>query len=358
MAGFDLAPIDAKFIAKINSLGSSQNKSTPSRLGQSSSSIKLGLRTGAQLYVKAIQDLNEAGTAINLARNSLEKIDKVTDKLVALADQASRATTGSGTRGTLDLKFKQLGKEFREIVDGAKINGKSVLSVDDLKEVFADAGLNEKTSDQIGGLLDQLVSGRNDGDLASETAEAAPLNLPSILVTQQLPSSGAASGGQTGGTGGGFDDPPAGAGGPTGPGAGGTSNPPSGNPLGSNLEITYTRQLSKPTNPEKILDGELKSRSNAYGVKSGLIGLKKQVHENLKALDKATEILADNVTLARATGLALLSVSDQVTDATKASDIARLIKNTIRDEVRDTAVLANAHSLGDLLDAAVKNLKN
>lgn len=95
----------------------------------------------------------------------------------------------------------------------------------------------------------------------------------------------------------------------------------------------------------------LKSPANAYRVIDALSTLKEQLETNLEVMKKATNVINLNIDLVRATGFALLDLSEQVTSADDAETLARKLKNKIRSDAPQA--LSQAENLEPLAIAAM-----
>ncbi len=95
----------------------------------------------------------------------------------------------------------------------------------------------------------------------------------------------------------------------------------------------------------------LKSPADAYRVIDALSTLKDQLETNLKAMDNATNVVSLNIDLVRATGFALLDLSEQITSSDDAESIARKLKNEIRSNAPQA--LSQAENLHPLAVAAM-----
>lgn len=106
-------------------------------------------------------------------------------------------------------------------------------------------------------------------------------------------------------------------------------------------------------NYSSIFDEErtLTSRVEAYRVLTDLKSLREQIVGNRKVLEGGREILIKNMDLIRATGLALLEISDEITDATTAEEVAEMLKRQIRSKA--SAALSQAEHLTPITVAAL-----
>lgn len=93
------------------------------------------------------------------------------------------------------------------------------------------------------------------------------------------------------------------------------------------------------------------TRGEAFRMLTDLKALKNQITENIEMLDKATALIAKNIDLVRATGLAFLELSDQIGSDAKAEDVARDLRTRIRRNA--PAALSQAQNLEAITVAAL-----
>jgi flagellin-like hook-associated protein FlgL len=104
---------------------------------------------------------------------------------------------------------------------------------------------------------------------------------------------------------------------------------------------------------ETIFDGtiDISTRPMAYRMLHDLKALRKQMQDNSKAIDYATDIIGKNIDLVRAAGFAFLDLSSSVTSEDQADQVA----SKLRDEIRKNArgALAQAENLQNIVVAAL-----
>ncbi len=110
--------------------------------------------------------------------------------------------------------------------------------------------------------------------------------------------------------------------------------------------------LSKPTTVDKIFDGNIRRREDAFRTLNDLKALKDQIKDNLEAVDEALDYLQQNIDLVRATGLAFLDLSDKIDTDQEAEDVARLVEQEIRFTAPADA-LKHAENLSPIVVAAL-----
>ena len=98
-------------------------------------------------------------------------------------------------------------------------------------------------------------------------------------------------------------------------------------------------------------DANIRSRPNAFRMSVDLKALRKQIDENLIALDDALKTLGKNLELARATGLAFLDASQTIGSAADASAVASALRSAIRNNAPQA--LSQAENLEPIIVAAL-----
>lgn len=185
MTGIGLRAIDNQFIIGLGTLGSRSSTSVRpgSNSGGEAARITLGLRTGAQLYVKAIEGINQVGATLNLSKSTLEELAELTDKMIALADKSTKHATSDAARGKLNRDFRNISNQFRKIVEDAKLaEDQEYLTREGLEELFVNIGLDKKSSKSIASLFSDFVITKEDTLLASEKSLGTKaLKLPAAV---------------------------------------------------------------------------------------------------------------------------------------------------------------------------------
>lgn len=296
--------LDESFLRRFAGLSqSSSGTSTAQALtgqGGGENQIASGLRFGARTFATAVSGLNTVITFLNVSQATLGSLEKLTDKLITLATEASLSTTGTSKRQDLNRKFHEISNDFQEIVEGAKLGETEFLTREGLSELFTKFGLDKESSDSIAAVFDEFVTPREDDVFASEEIKAdRPVPIP--------------------------------------PGA-------------YNVPVPVSRVS---TEFEKLFDNEsnILTRPNAYRMLADLKALKGQIGDNVKALDNATQVVQANIELVRSAGLAFLEIGEQLTGEEEAEAVAEDLRKRIRKNA--PAALAQAENLESIVVAAL-----
>lgn len=296
--------IDESFVLRFAGLSSSQSSASSITQafqgGASQNGIQEGLRLGARTFAGAVQSLNSVITVVSVSQAALDNLDKLTDKMIALAEESSLGTTSSGKRSDLNIRYHDLANDFEEIVENAKIGDTEVLTVEGLSELFTRFGLDRESSESIAAVFEEIVTPREDDTLASgEIKGERPVNIPASA----------------------FDVP---------------------RPV-SRVTVEFDNLFDQATN--------ISTRPNAFRVLNDLKALKEQITDNRAALENAQTVIGQNLDLVRAAGFAFLELSDQISSETSADDVASLLRDRIRKDA--PAALAQAENLESIVVAAL-----
>ncbi len=196
MAGTGISSINSNFINGFTGLASgsassfkaaanSTSSTTVSYSSSSSSSsassnqFYKGLRYGAQVYATAVQALNASLTFTDVSLSSMKGLEKLTNKMITLVERALDGGTGEEGRKKLQLEFKKLGQDFRDITGDSTLGDFDAMSEEDIASVFQNVGLDKDSSESIAKIFKEFVSPSSDDSLASESSKAKrPLNIP------------------------------------------------------------------------------------------------------------------------------------------------------------------------------------
>ncbi len=184
MSGIDLVnAISGKFLLGLSNFASEAGVSAPSGKSQAAR-LQTGLRVGARSFAKVMEGLNSVTNVLNIAQASLEKIDTIVDKMIGLAEKASKSSISNTTRNRYNADFSALVTDFREVLSKAELDNRDILTTDGLKEIFTLIGLDEEQSDSIAKVFAQFVTTDEDSELASEEVKGhRPVIVPARTVT-------------------------------------------------------------------------------------------------------------------------------------------------------------------------------
>lgn len=182
--------VTGSFLLSLGAAAPSARASSPLS-SSSTTSLSQSLRIGAQTYTAALEGLNSSIAYLNLSQAKLEQLHELTGKMVSLAEEASRASTGMQRRRSLDLEFQRLGTQFRKVLEESVLKDDEYLTVEGLSEVFQRFGLDREQSNSIAKVFARFITvpGDEKGALASEEIKAKPSQRSVPISAYTLPAS-------------------------------------------------------------------------------------------------------------------------------------------------------------------------
>ena len=121
------------------------------------------LQSGASVYSKAIRTVSSVAGYVNLAVSNLTELGELTDKLIDIAEKATKATSSS-TLKNLNREFQSLAKEFNKIVKNAKYDDHEYLAKEDLEELFKSVGLDPDNARDLANIFDDFIIADKDNN--------------------------------------------------------------------------------------------------------------------------------------------------------------------------------------------------
>lgn len=348
--------INAKFVqdlGKARANGNAGKQIADIVSGKNSDNLQVRLTAGARTTLVAIQNLSNIAKTINIAKNSLGKLNDVVDDLVKIATTASEAGTSSIKRDQLDLEFRKLVKEFRKEIKESDVGGQDVLSKEGLTNLLKIVGINIEESETLKKAFEDLTLSDDDTSLISErtkgeravlpAVEFTPENTPTTTTTVTIQNPGSAPG--------------------------------SGEPLdefgtGTNNIVTTvtTSGISGPGTPTSILpkaaevknslDGKLNKRIDAVQTLNNLKALQKQIKNNSESLNKIAEGVGANIDVIRSAGITLGELSASIVGNESAQVLADEVRKNIQKNVSKKDHLKEIHNLDNVIAAALLSESN
>jgi len=279
-----------------------QRRSKPAKTGLSAlksdaNSLPTSLRTGARNLAAGIQALNVSVTYVNLSRQVHEKLLDVVTKLDLVVAKSSREGVGSQTSAQYQFEFQAFNKEFQDIIKKAKIQGSDILDVNTLTEVMIRSGIDPEKSDELKGAVDKIEPLTGSSEKTAQSVDSLiPVNSFSSAIRR----------------------------------------------------VTAAFAEASATEGEEL---SLDVKSTFREVRDQLESVREKLEGNIKALNKAVEVVGDNMKVARAAGFALLELSEEV----KGNEDPEIIASKIRDRIRRDASsgLSQAGNLNSIIVAGL-----
>jgi flagellin-like hook-associated protein FlgL len=118
-----------------------------------------------------VSNLNIGISFLSQTESVLQELVDIVDKVVVVADKASRGQTGSPERARLNGEFRRLAGQFNEVL-GRTVNGDiSLLSEEDLTNTLVGIGLDPETSESVAALIKKFKISEAD-NIGSDAAQA------------------------------------------------------------------------------------------------------------------------------------------------------------------------------------------
>ena len=292
--------INQKFLSLFDAggSGSSGSSSGISLTSASTTSITDTLRVGAQTFASSIQSLNSSIGFLQTARDNLEKLEKIAEKTIAIAERAASASTGNAARSALYAEFRQLANQYERITSDAKIGDYEVLSREDLTDALTLVGLDADTSDSIAAIFKKFYLSEDDDSLASENIKGSrPVRVPQSSVPPNVP--------------------------------------------------IHSRDYGSIFSDDR----QLRSRPDGYYLLTDSREFQTQIEKNIKAIDYALEVVGKNIELVRGTGFAFLDAASEIKSSDEAEEVVALLQQKIRKNA--PAALAQAENLNAIVVATL-----
>lgn len=179
--------INGAFLERLSKHLSSQEGSTP-RSASSASSLSTILRSGAKQYGVAVRTLNSAATVIDTTDEKLAHLEKLTDKLIVLAERAYKAGSSSQSRRSQNSEYRKIAIEFQKLVKTAKVGDIDILTRPGLEELFTRVGLDPEKARGLGQLFDKfLIKGSKELLAAEDIKGKRPVYAPSRSTPPPIP---------------------------------------------------------------------------------------------------------------------------------------------------------------------------
>lgn len=294
--------ITGSLLSKISKVSSNSGSSTASTLSATPKELKGqalydSLRIGARNFSSGLQLLNSAVSFVNISLDTHERLLAIVDKVEALVTKANKGNVTNSSARVYQRDFDSLTKDFDYLIEKVSGESKNILNPDDLAAVLSEAGLDK---DKV-------------GELAAAFRKISP------VAEAVIDSNGTV-----------LSD---------------------GNPIP--LEAFHTALRAAIVDPD---DPESENSGTFTKVKGSLKELRSKLEGNVKALKQTVGVVADNISLVRAAGLAFLDLSNSITGAESAERVAQ----DIRGKIRATAPksLAQAHNIEAILVAGLAAINN
>lgn len=270
--------ITGNFVKNLASQSKASNASaTFNASSKDAASLDISLRTGARNLAQGLQAINVGATYLTLSRNTNERLLDVVTQMDLVVSKAGKSAVGSQTGSLMQQEFQALITQFQKVVRESKLQGNDVLDVEALSEVMIRSGLDPEVVDDLGGALKKITppGGASSDAIASSSESVVSLSSFASALRR------------------------------------------------TSAEFSQAEEAGLS---EEAVDAAKSFKQ----VRSRLADIRKSLEGNIKALDKAVEVVGKNLALVRAAGFAMLDLSSEIKGNEDPEDIARRIQDRVR----------------------------
>jgi hypothetical protein len=293
--------ITGSFVSGLTGSGEGDKPRSPLAKKDDGASVDVSLRTGARNFAMGLQAINAGITYVQVSKQTNEQLLGVIDRLDLLLSKAAKGNLGSSTAKTMIKEFQDLGRTFQQTIKDAKVRDSDILDPNDLSAQLAKSGLDPEKIDTLSKTFAKLTSlTKTTVDENGEVTSAATL-IPVSSFTNAVRRAVAE-----------FES--------------GIDSDPNASEL-EQYAGTFRR------------------------IRDELKGARGKLEQNIKALDLTLDVLGKNVQLARATGLAMLELSQSVRGNESPEDVAERLRQQITSSV--PAALSQSNNLSAIMVAGL-----
>ena len=290
--------ISSGLISTISKASGASSSGRSASSAQSSEPISLTLQRGAQGFAASVQYLNGGISYLNIASEYTSKMLDVVDALDAIVSKAAKGNITPSDAKRYREQFDKYSRAYDDLVKGAVVKGRDLLSVDDMSNVLKRGGLDPEKVDELAAAFKKITSfsGANTQSNGSITPGR------SLFAADK-----------------------------------------------------FYRAVSQATrDPEEPEQGDDGSGSFS-SIKTAIKDIKQKVTDDIAALKSASELVGKNMELVRAAGFAFLNASRSSNGTQDPDVIVGQLRNTIRSTARGS--LSEVHNLEAILSAGLLSIK-
>jgi hypothetical protein len=291
--------VSTGLISTISKAGGSSSSASSPTSSKSSEPISVTLQRGAQGCAASIQYLNGGISYLNIASEFTNKLLDVVDALDTVVSKASKGNIEPGDAKRYKEQFDKFSRAYDDLVKGAVVKGRDLLSIDDMSNVLKRGGLDPDKVDELAVAFKKITS-FSGANVSSNGAVTAGRDSFSV----------------------------------------------------EKFYRAVTQATRDPEEPDQGDDGS----GSFNSIKVAIKGLKKKVMDNLDALKTASDLVGKNMELVRATGFAFLNASNTTTSSDDPDVIASQLRNAIRSTARGS--ISEVHNLQAILSAGLLSIKD
>ena len=287
--------INTGFVQKLVKASGQKSTSPATSSGSSAAdgqALYTSLRVGAKSFSMGVQLLNRGISVINVSLDLNQKLLSIVNGIERLVDRANKGNLSASSSKEYRSRLDMLTRSFDAIVKKADASDINPLDVTELERTLVSAGLDKEKIGELAAMLKKIAS-------------------PGKAITDS-----------------------------------------NGNVIsdGSPLPVEdIRRQLQAAIFDE---DEPSDDRSGFFSrARSKLRDVKSLLETNIKAIERTRDFVKVNLDLVRATGLALLDVSNSMTGRESAEELAAQVRSAIRASA--PGALSQAGHLNGVLVASL-----
>jgi hypothetical protein len=293
--------ITENFISNLAGPGSSDKPKSPLGKKDDSATVDVSLKSGARNFAMGLQAINAGTTYVQVSKDTNEKLLGVIDRLDLLLSRAAKGGLGSTSGKAMIKEFQDLGRKFQDTIKAAKVRDQDILDPEVLSTQLAKSGLDPEKVDALSAAFGKLTSlTRTSVDETGEVTSASTL----IPVADF-----------------------------------------------SNAVRRAVAEFESGMDQDTSASDMDQYAGTFRRIRDELRGARAKLEQNVKALDQTLEVLGKNVQLTRATGLAMLEMSQAVRGNESPEEIADRLRRQIGMSV--PAALSQSNNLSAIMVAGL-----
>lgn len=145
----------------------------------SSIDLSIGLQRAATAFASSFGRINTGVSQLDIATATMEKIVSHVDRLVELSKRAEAVSLSDQERARLNSEFQRIVGEIERVRNDATAGTTDLLTVDDLKSVLTDSGIDLNKVSSVSTALKKL--GGVEGRLGKEA-----VSIPELFATSAV----------------------------------------------------------------------------------------------------------------------------------------------------------------------------
>jgi hypothetical protein len=283
--------------------GSSAGNKPKSPLGKKddSATVDMSLKSGARNAAMGLQAINAGISYVQVSKDTNEKLLGVIDRLDLLLSRAAKGGLGSSSGKALIKDFQDLGRTFQETISGAKVRESDILDPEVLSTQLAKSGLDPDKIDALSAAFRKLTS--LTGTSVDEEGEVTSAS--TLIPVADF----------------------------------------------SNAVRRAVAEFEGGMDQDSSASDMDQYAGTFRRIRDELKGARKKLEQNVKALDQTLEVLGKNVQLTRATGLAMLEMSQKIRGNESPEELADRLRQQIGMSV--PAALSQSSNLSAIMVAGL-----